>query len=271
MSWDGARIFAIFASISALLGGGCAPQKPAELPPPAKVSPPPPALPKPTSPLFQRSSLGKSVLGREISMYTLHGHGPAVLIIGGIHGNEQTSVDVAEGLLELLRTSPQLAGSRRVSIIPNSNPDGYLAGTRHNSRKIDINRNFPATNFKPQKAGVFRGGGVSPLSEPESAAIERAIESTRPRLIISIHSIDRGRECNNWDGPGETYARIMSQHNGYPAVATIGYPTPGSLGSFAGIDKQYPMVTLELPRTLPGADAWKQNRDAILAAINAVK
>jgi len=215
--------------------------------------------------------LGKSVLGREISMYTLPGDGPAVLVIGGIHGNEQTSVDVAEGLLELLRASPALAAGRQVTIIPNSNPDGFVYVTRHNARKIDINRNFPATNFKPQKAGVFRGGGVSPLSEPESAAIARAIDSIRPRLIISIHSIDRGRECNNWDGPGERYARIMSQHNGYSAVATIGYPTPGSLGSYAGIDKQYPMVTLELPRTLPGADAWKQNRDALVAAIAAVK
>jgi predicted deacylase len=211
------------------------------------------------------------VQGKDIKMYSFGGAGPVVLIIGGIHGNEQTSVDVASGLVELLRAEPQLACGRRVSIIPNSNPDGYAAASRHNARKIDVNRNFPAKNFKPQKAGVFRGGGVSPLSEPESVAILRAIDSLRPGLIISIHSIDRGRECNNWDGPGEAFARIMSEHNRYPAVATIGYPTPGSLGSYAGIDRQFPMVTLELPRTLLGNEAWKQNREAILAAISAVE
>jgi len=63
----------------------------------------------------------------------------------------------------------------------------------------------------------------------------------------------------------------MSGHNGYPPAATIGYPTPGSLGSYAGIDRQIPMITLELPRTLPGQAAWDNNRAALLAAISAAE
>lgn len=223
-------------------------------------------------------NLGTSVQGRAIPMYVFDGSAagaPVVLIIGGIHGNEQTSVDVAAGLLELLGANPSLTMGRTVAIIPNSNPDGYAANSRHNANRIDVNRNFPATNFKPQlgpttrAAGGGRGGGAKPLSEPESVAINAAIESLQPTLIISIHSIDRGRECNNWDGPGERIARIMSQHNGYPATGSIGYPTPGSLGSYAGIDRQFPMVTLELPRTTPGPQAWEENRQALLSAIAA--
>ena len=59
----------------------------------------------------------------------------------------------------------------------------------------------------------------------------------------------------------------MGRHNGYPVTATMGYPTPGSLGSWAGIDRQIPIVTLELPREQPGHEAWVTNREALLAAI----
>jgi predicted deacylase len=231
----------------------------------------------PPSPACERVVMGRSVQGREIAMYLFRGNGPSVLVIGGIHGNEQTSVDVARGLLELLRQRPELTQGRTVAIIPNTNPDGYAINSRFNAHKIDLNRNFPAKNFKSQRgptttrgagAGAGgRGGGVTPLSEPESRIIYDAIERLQPRLLISVHSIDRGRECNNYDGPAETIARIMSQHNGYRVTDTIGYPTPGSLGSYAGIDRQIPMITLELPRPLDGAPAWEQNRDALLAAI----
>ena len=51
--------------------------------------------------------------------------------------------------------------------------------------------------------------------------------------------------------------------NGYEAKDNIGYPTPGSLGSWAGIDRQIPMITLELPRKMGGEEAWEQNRQAL--------
>jgi protein MpaA len=59
----------------------------------------------------------------------------------------------------------------------------------------------------------------------------------------------------------------MARHNGYPASPNIGYPTPGSLGSYAGVDRQIPTITLELPRNVSGAQAWADNRAALLAAI----
>ena len=33
---------------------------------------------------------------------------------------------------------------------------------------------------------------------------------------------------------------------GYPVQKNIGYPTPGSFGTWAGIDNKIPVVTLEL-------------------------
>ena len=76
---------------------------------------------------------------------------------------------------------------------------------------------------------------------------------------------------NNYDGPAQPIAQLMSRYNGYPVTATIGYPTPGSLGSYAGIDRHIPMITLELPRSLPADKVWSNNREAVLAAIAAVR
>ena len=57
----------------------------------------------------------------------------------------------------------------------------------------------------------------------------------------------------------------MSLYNGYPTTSDIGYPTPGSFGTY--IEKKgISMVTLEMPST-DAATCWRQNRDALLAAI----
>jgi protein MpaA len=63
----------------------------------------------------------------------------------------------------------------------------------------------------------------------------------------------------------------MSRYNQYPVTATMGYPTPGSLGSWAGIDRQIPIITLELPRQDAGPVAWEQNKNALIAAIAATR
>jgi protein MpaA len=225
-----------------------------------------PLVRPPAPPRVEEVVLGQSVQGRDLAMTIFRGGPASVLVIGGVHGNEQTSVDVASGLLELLRDQPELAKGRTVAIFPNSNPDGYARNSRYNANRIDVNRNFDAKNFKPAMQAGLRSGTAA-LSEPEARAIVRAIEMTRPALLISIHSASAGRHCNNWDGPAEHVAELMSKHNGYPPAATMGYPTPGSLGSYAGVDRQIPMITLELPRDVPGAQAWADNRDALMAAI----
>jgi predicted deacylase len=237
---------------------GCASQ-----PEPQMASPtitPIPAAPRVTG-------LGTSVQGRPIQMVTF---GPTtgrpVLIIGGIHGSEPTSAYVAEQLVAHLRANPKDA-TRPVAIIANANPDGLLAKTRGNAKGVDVNRNFPASNWKAVR-NRLTNNGPAPSSEPESVAIQQAINSLNPDRIVSIHSIERGRHCNNYDGPARWLAEAMNKHNHYPVTETMGYPTPGSLGSWAGIDRQIPIVTLELARQDPGSVAWAQNKQALLVAIN---
>lgn len=259
----------IFGSAAALLltipGGCAAPSRPPRADPAPAPVPPAPVV------IRETIRLGESVEGRPIEMTVFRSPGPtaapgAVLVIGGVHGNEPASVVVAAELARALAARPELAGGRTVAVLADANPDAAARRSRTNARGIDVNRNFPAGNYKTGPRPPPRGGKAA-ASEPETRAILAALDRTRPGLVISIHAIDDGRECNNYDGPGEAVARVMARHNGYPPAATIGYPTPGSLGSYAGADRGIPTITLELPRRLSGAKAWDGNRAALLAAI----
>ena len=55
--------------------------------------------------------------------------------------------------------------------------------------------------------------------------------------------------------------------NGYTIKTDVGYETPGSLSSYTGVDLGIPTITLELPSYNPD-EAWQENRDALIAAIN---
>jgi protein MpaA len=112
-------------------------------------------------------------------------------------------------------------------------------------------------------------GGERPATEPETRAIMRAVETLRPARIVSIHNMPDGRECNNYDGPAEPLARRMHDLNHYAVRANIGYPTPGSLGGWAGVDAGMAVITLELPRSASNDQVWAGNREALLALIRA--
>lgn len=207
-------------------------------------------------------TLGESVEGREITIHIFGEGTGGTLIIGGIHGNEPTSASVAENLITFLRN--QKVASERVAIIPAANPDGLSHGLRTNKNGVDLNRNFPAANWAKTRKGV-NFGGQRPTSEPETAAILKAFAMLKPERVVSIHSMET--PCNNYDGPAKSLAEAMSKCNGYAVKENIGYPTPGSLGSWAGIDREIPMITLELRHSMPGEKAWQENCAALMGVI----
>jgi protein MpaA len=53
----------------------------------------------------------------------------------------------------------------------------------------------------------------------------------------------------------------------YEITEDIGYPTPGSLGTYAGWERQIPTITFEIERGLPLSEVWPTVRGAVLAAI----
>jgi len=235
-------------------------------PAPVLAAYPPPLPPRP--PQDGRCVLlGYSVQGRPLTMQVFGQGAHGTFILAGIHGNEGCGVKLVNELAEYLRSHPEAYRGTTVALLPAANPDGLALNKRANARGVDLNRNFPARNWSPSRGGQYAGGG-RPASEPETTAIMGAIDLIRPDRIVSVHAIDRGRHCNNYDGPAAELARLMNSRNGYPVKAAIGYPTPGSMGSWAGVDHQVPMVTLELPYDSVGESCWTQNGQALLAVIS---
>jgi len=215
--------------------------------------------------------IGYSVQHRPIELHRFGVGDRPMLVMATIHGDETGAATIGQQLINELQRNSSATGNVPVAVIPIANPDGYAARTRVNANHVDLNRNFPAGNWSTHGRSTRSNnfGGASAASEPETIALMQTIQQLKPRLIISIHSISDGRYCNNYDGPASDIAQKMSTFNGYPVKDNIGYPTPGSMGTFCGIDRQIPMITLELPRGGSGVEAWSRNKDALIAAIKA--
>ncbi len=201
-----------------------------------------------------------SFRGRPIETDVL-GEGPVnIHFHAGIHGNEPEGVDLLERLESLLLSRPDLVRGLRIVMVKRINPDGLAMHTRYNANGVDLNRNFPARNWKPLPRG--RAGGA-PLSEPETRAIAELFSRWPPSLVVTLHA---ARRSVNWDGPCRDLAERMAAANHYRLESTVGYPTPGSLGSWLGKDKDVAVITLELRRGT-AEELWKENREALLEAV----
>jgi predicted deacylase len=101
-------------------------------------------------------SAGQSVRGREVE-YSVHGQGDlTVMLLAGIHGDEECGTPRLLRLhAELTRVAEaELLMGRTLVIVPRVNPDGLLAEQRHNANGVDLNRNFQSDNFRTSAATV---------------------------------------------------------------------------------------------------------------------
>ena len=209
--------------------------------------------------------MGESVEGRDIRAYRRPGpEDRLTIVLGGFHGDEPKSVYVAFKLIETLQANDAVGLHTGWIVVPVINPDGLERRRRRNAHLVDLNRNFPTRNWTRSSKRSRMFGGETPASEPETQVVIDLVESNRPTRIITVHSISGGRECNNFDGPAESLAATMSEWNGYPVTHSIGYPTPGSFGTWAGDERNIPTVTLELPSRRSRTRCWTDNRAALL-------
>ncbi len=221
---------------------------------------PPSPLPHPRWVPVREGPAYRSVEGRSLDVEIL-GNGPVnVHFHAGIHGSEPEGVALLDRLEEVLLSRPDLVEGLRVILVKRANPDGLARGTRFNARGVDLNRNFPARNWKRLPRGR---SGRAPLSEPETRALADLFRRWPPALVVTLHA---ARRSVNWDGPCADLAAKMAAENGYRLESTVGYATPGSLGSWLGKDRDVPVITLELRRGSP-RDLWKENRKALLEAV----
>lgn len=214
--------------------------------------------------LPQRLVVGQSVEGRPLECLVFGRGSDVVLILASIHGNEPAGTPLVKALADYLAHNPDLLEGRKVMLMPVANPDGMANGRRHNVHGVDLNRNFPASNFH---SGEHFGS--SSLSEPESQALHRLLDADRPRRMVSLHQpINYGAPCIDYDGPAKELAEAMAARCDLP-LKKLG-AQHGSLGSYAGIALGIPIVTVELPKDAgewSAEELWNRYGAMLLAAV----
>ena len=158
-----------------------------------------------------------------------------ILIIGVFHGDEPQG-------RELIMRYMNEYDNDKLLFIPSLNPDGEAKNTRVNASGVDINRNFPTKNWEWSEHGNYYGG-AEPASEIETRFLINIVEEYKPSAIITLHT---PYKVVNYDGPAQELANMISEITDYPIESNIGYPTPGSFGTYAGVERNIPTITLEM-------------------------
>ncbi len=195
----------------------------------------------------------------------IHDANKTVLIIAVFHGDELEGEFLVKKLMEKIEETHDLIGKNKVLILPCLNPDGKDKTTRTNSNGVDLNRNFPTKNWKKtsKKDKYFQGD--NPSSEIETKFMIEILKKYNPDRILSIHS---PYKIINFDGPAKDLAKKLSKLNNYPVQEDIGYPTLGSFGTYAGKEKNIPVITLELPDNQSVDELWKANKELLYSFIS---
>lgn len=192
---------------------------------------------------------GKSVLGAPLLWFPApQASENAGLILAGTHGDENAAMVTLSCALRALE--PQ---HRQHHVVLAVNPDGCQLGLRANAHGVDLNRNFPAANWKAgetvyrwnsaaDKRDVALSTGDKPGSEPETVALCQLIHQIAPRWVVSFHD---PLACI--EDPAESaLGQWLSEAFVLPLVTTVGYDTPGSFGSWCA-DINLPCITAEFP------------------------
>ncbi len=192
------------------------------------------------------SVYGASLEGVPLTVYLPDTTGAGIVVLASIHGDEaETTVVVSEAL----RCIPR--GHLQAAVVLCGNPDGMLRGTRGNGRGVDLNRNFPTSNWSPEPVhyksrsndarDIALSPGAEPASEPETRALLSLLGRLNPLAVVSLHS---ALACVD-DGGASHLGRQLADRCALPFLTEIGYPTPGSMGTWAG-EQRLTLVTLEL-------------------------
>ncbi len=185
-----------------------------------------------------------------------------MLILGGVHGNEPEGVIATLGLLQRFHQS--FTYNLQVTLVPMFNLDGVMKQTRKNAQSVDLNRNLPTKDWTRQVTEEKYHPGTEPNSEPENQALVKWIDEQKPKLILSLHS---WHPLININGNCRPEAEALARLTGYEIKEDIGYPTPGCLGTYCGLERDIPTITYEIERGLNHHDILSIHVHALQEAL----
>jgi protein MpaA len=216
--------------------------------------------------------------------------GPVTLVISGVHPDEYTPLPMGFRLAKYLAENPTVYDRKfRIIIAPLANPDGFIRSVpaRTNANGIDPNRNFLTLDWYEDSKKFWQGQkqrrfrhfpGYFPNTEVETLFQIQLIEQFRPDKIVSVHA---PLGFLDYDGPaelkknehsfvsmhGKQLVRQMAEKARNYRIFDFSY-YPGSLGNFAGNERNILTVTLELETANPKLvdEYWKQFLPGLIVA-----
>lgn len=214
--------------------------------------------------IWEPEVFGRSRLGRPLEVWKPTG--PCRLLIhAGIHGEEGETTIALSNALRFLSVAP-----RSCAVVLAANPDGLARGTRGNAGGVDLNRNFPTSDWSPSPVmhrytmdaprDVELSPGSEPGSEPETKALIALIQELKPDAVVALHAPLACIDDDNHSPLGQW----LAERTGLPLVSDVGYPTPGSFGSWGG-EQGIGVVTYEFP--MAGKDAIVQEHVPVLTEL----
>jgi len=221
------------------------------------------------------SIIGVTAQNRSIYAYTFGMGSQTVLFTGAIHGNEYSTKYLMEAWMdELEKNYSNIPADKKIVVIPTINIDGNSTGNRYNANGVDLNRNFPAFDWKTDVYSLTNqllpgGGGINPLSEPESQALAGYVKNINPKLILSFHSA-AGCVIANQAGNSTSLASSYSALSGYRNTTgnsdNFTYPITGSFDDWLRDELNITSVLVELATN--SSSEFSRNRSALWAMTN---
>ena len=214
--------------------------------------------------IFSELESGTSLEGHPIPVFKTDIKASKYLyLMAGVHGDEVEGVYVLKELFSWLKNEHSLK-DMPIVVLPILNVDGYRSQTRVNAHLVDLNRNLPTKDWTPTVTQAKYNPGPKPLSEPENQFLVKLLDKYKPGLIMSFHT---WKPILNYNGNCRDIAEYLHLFNKYEMAGDIGYPTPGSLGTF-GVEKyQTPVLTFECPELKTHReslkDIWKENEEGL--------
>lgn len=208
------------------------------------------------------------IIGRTIDKLAINafffGSGrPRVLIIGGVHGDEKEGVALSYGLMA--EFTKRYSFEFGLAMIPCLNLDGFLKNTRQNSNGVDLNRNLPTKDWCADYNQERFYPGEEANSESENVALVDFIKEHPLIFIISLHSYKK--ELLNINGDCNPVDQSLFHAINIKLERDMGYPTPGCLGTFTGLERSIPTITYELLRGSDTKELRKRHLKPIVAAL----
>ena len=189
--------------------------------------------------------IGLSVEGRPLVVEDLGEGSLRVYVIGGVHGEPPALRPMRE--LRSLLCQPTMSRHMTVRLLEDLNPDGTARGLFCNANQVDLDRNFPSSDFSPSLRH-----GMGPLSEPETQAIWRDVLDFEPDLVVVLQSALAGPFLDG-DGPSGAYGMqfvrgAASVDDRWTLLGDEGYAFSGSLGAALGVERGIPVLNLRFRR-----------------------